>query len=202
MSVPTKISSATVLLVEGNDHRNFFEAFRDHLGISPLQIFNYGGVAQLIAFLSTFVKSEGFAGVRRLGIARDAERSAHSAFQSVRSALDKANLARPDAVGAVALGDPAVSVLVLPEDGAGMLETVLARSFAGTRADRCIDRFFACIQRDGPKLQRPEKARTTAFLATTPDPHVSVGVAAKKKVWKFEHDAFRTIREFLSRLGG
>lgn len=84
--MPTRISSATVLLVEGNDHRNFFEAFRDHLGISP--------------------------------------------------------------------------------------------------------------------LQRPEKAQTTAFLATTPDPHVSVGVAAKKKVWSFDHDAFRTIREFLSRLGG
>lgn len=199
--MPTRISSATVLLVEGNDHRNFFEAFRDHLGISPLQIFNYGGVAQLSAYLSTFAKSERFAGVRRLGIARDAERSAHSAFQSVRS-LDKANLARPDAVGAVASGDPAVSVLVLPEDGAGMLETVLARSFAGTKEDGCIDRFIACIQRDGSKLQRPDKARTTAFLATTPDPHVSVGVAAKKKVWSFDHDAFRTIREFLSQLGG
>lgn len=200
--MPTRITSETVLLVEGNDHRNFFEAFRDHLRISPLQVFNYGGVDELSDCLTSFVKSEGFAGVRRLGIARDAEQSAQSAFQSVRSALDKANLARPDAVGAVAPGDPAVSVLVLPEDGAGMLETVLARSFAGTKEDGCIDRFFACIQRDGSKLQRPDKARTTAFLATTRNPHVSVGVAAKKEVWSFDHDAFRTIREFLSRLGG
>lgn len=200
--MPIEISLETVLLVEGNDHCNFFEAFRNHLGISQMQIFNYGGVDELSDYLSTFAKSEGFAGVRRIGIARDAERSAQSAFQSVCSALEKVNLARPDAVGEVAPGDPAVSVLVLPDDGAGMLETVLARSFADTRADGCIDRFFACIHPDGRKMRRPDKARTTAFLATTQDPHVSVGVAAKKKVWEFEHEAFRTIREFLSRLGG
>lgn len=41
---------------------------------------------------------------------------------------------------------------------------------------------------------------TCAYLATTRDPHVSVGVAAKKGVWNFTHDAFNKIREFLSRL--
>lgn len=45
-----------------------------------------------------------------------------------------------------------------------------------------------------------EAFRDHAYLATTRDPHVSVGVAAKKEIWNFTHDAFNKIREFLSRL--
>ena len=52
----------------------------------------------------------------------------------------------------------------------------------------------------GRTILRSEKARACAYLATTRDPHVSVGVAAKKGVWNFTHDAFNKIREFLSRL--
>ena len=83
----------------------------------------------------------------------------------------------------------------------GMLERVLARSYAGTSEDGCIDRFFECIEAGGTTIRRPAKARTCAYLATTNDPHVSVGVAAKKGVWDFEHAAFSKVGEFLSRLG-
>ena len=79
---------------------------------------------------------------------------------------------------------------------------VLARSFAGTTEDACIERFLECFDPGRVRILRPEKARTTAYLATTRNPHVSVGVAAKQGVWEFDHDAFRTIREFLSGLGG
>ena len=103
-------------------------------------------------------------------------------------------------MGEVTTGDPLVGVLVLPDDGPGMLETVLARCFAETREADCIDRFFQCVKADGRTILRSEKARTCAYLATTRDPHVSVGVAAKKGVWNFTHDAFNKIREFLSRL--
>lgn len=200
--MPITINTETLLLVEGNDYRNFFEAFKEHIGIPQMQIMNFGSVTQLSNFLSALVKSQQFARVRRLGIARDAEHSARSAFQSVCSSLGKANLVLPDTAGIVADGCPSVSVLVVPDDGAGMLETVLAGSFAGTPEDDCIDRFFECVYPNGRKMQRrPEKARTTAYLATTPHPHVSVGVAAKKRIWDFDHDAFRKIREFLSRLG-
>lgn len=193
------IESETLLLVEGNDHRNLFEAFRDHLTIPEMQIENYGGVNQLSGVLAAYVSSRKFGAVRRLGIVRDAESSAESAFQSVRSALGKANLALPERIGEVTMGDPLVGVLVLPDDGPGMLETVLARCFAETREDDCIDRFFQCVKADGRTILRSEKARTCAYLATTRDPHVSVGVAAKKGVSNFTHDAFK-IREFLSRL--
>ena len=201
---PKAIKRPIQLLVEGKDYCNFFAAFRDHLRISKksMQIQNYGGVTGLHTFLPVLVKAPKFdTTVRRLGIVRDAESSAQSALQSVRSALRKANLALPDGTGTGMPGNPMVSVLVLPDDGAGMLETVLARSFAGTREDDCIERFLQCVTADGRTIRRPEKARACAYLATTNDPHVSVGVAAKKGVWDFEHAAFSKVGEFLSRLG-
>ena len=55
--MPTTISAETLLLVEGNDHRNFFEAFSKHLGISQMNIEDFGGVSQLSEYLSALVKS-------------------------------------------------------------------------------------------------------------------------------------------------
>ena len=54
------IESETLLLFEGNDHRNFFEAFRDHLAIPEMQIENYGGVSQGVWDF----KHDGFSNVR------------------------------------------------------------------------------------------------------------------------------------------
>lgn len=84
----TEIKSAIQLLVEGNDQRNFFEAFIDHLSLENIQIQNFGGVSELRDFLEGLVSSTGFRQiVQSLGIVRDAETFAGSAFQSVQSSL-------------------------------------------------------------------------------------------------------------------
>ena len=76
-----------ILLVEGNDPRNFFEAFVRHLSIDNIQIQNFGGITQLRDFLEGLVGATGFRVVESIGIVRDAETSAESAFQSVQSSL-------------------------------------------------------------------------------------------------------------------
>ncbi len=84
----TEIKSEIQLLVEGNDQRNFFEAFIDHLSLENIQIQNFGGVRELRDFLDGLVSATGFRQiVQSLGIVRDAETSAGSAFQSVQSSL-------------------------------------------------------------------------------------------------------------------
>lgn len=196
-----KICDPIQLLVEGNDGRNFFEALRDRLALSGMQIHNYGGVADLPKFLRGFPGTSNFSQVRRIGIVRDAEKSADSAFQGVQSALRKAKLPAPSKGSLFAEGHPQTGVLILPQDGSGMLETVLSQSFAGTPVDSCIDEFFRCVKSEvGDETRHPEKARAHAYLATMPEPHVSVGVAAKKKYWNLDHEAFRPIRDFLQAL--
>ena len=203
-------TSAIQLLVEGKDQDHFFDELVKHLKIEDLQIQDFGGVDELKGFLRVLVKQPGFGTVRMLGIVRDAETSAQGAFQSVQSSLRNARLpvpvrpgesARP---GEPAGAAPAVNVLILPGDGdQGMLETLLCRTFADTPVDRCIDDFFKCFEmsEEGAPIRNPDKARAHAFLATREMPHVSVGVAARKRYWgNFDHDAFREIHRFLSSL--
>lgn len=196
------IKSSVQLLVEGNDQRNFFEALVEHLQLPEVQIRNFGGVKQLRRYLAALVNVAHFSTVRRVGIVRDAETSASSAFQSVQSALRNADLPVPDQPATMVLGEPMVSVLVLP-DGAdsGMLETLLCKTFADTPEDRCVNELFACVRPLLPgELKSPEKARCRVWLATKPDPHLSVGIAAKRGYWDLSHPALAGVRAFLKAL--
>ena len=200
MPQPTPVKSATQLLVEGNDQRNFFEAFTSHLSISNVQIQNFGGVNQLSDFLEGLVSATGFREtVQSLGIVRDAEMSARGAFQSVQSGLSKAALPVPNSPAELTGTSPAVTVLILPGDNRqGMLETLLCESFADTSVDHCIDDFFKCVESlPDMSIDRPDKARAHAYLTTKPNPHFSVGVAAKNDYWDLDHSVFRTVRDFL-----
>ena len=197
--LPTTIYGEIQLLVEGNDQLNFFEALTKHLSILSVQVSNFGGVTDLREFLSSFAKIRNFEKIRSIGIVRDAEKkSAGSAFQSVQSALCNAALPVPARAGQTSGGSPRVSVYILPDNKhPGMLETLLCRTFADAADDRCIDDYFACVR---APVGRPEKARAHAWLATKPDPHVSVGVAAKKGYWDLDHAVFADLRNFLAAL--
>ena len=194
-----EIKSAIQLLVEGNDSRNFFEAFVEHLSLADIQIQNFGGVNELGGVLRALVNAPDFSTVQSLGIVRDAEMSAGGAFQSVQSALTNAALPVPDSPAERTNTSPAVTVLILPGDNRqGMLETLLCESFAGTSVEDCIDDFFKCVESlPDVSIERSDKARAHAYLTTKPNPHFSVGVAAKNDYWDLNHNVFSTVRDFL-----
>lgn len=50
------------------------------------------------------------------------------------------------------------------------------------------------------RVQRRDKARAHAWLATQPLPHVSVGVAALRGYWNLDHQALDAARQFLTAL--
>ncbi|MDE2735243.1 MAG: hypothetical protein OXI72_12675 [Gemmatimonadota bacterium] len=194
-----EIKSAIQLLVEGNDPRNFFEAFVEHLSLANIQIQNFGGVSELSGFLRAFVNAPGFQIVQSIGIVRDAETSAERAFQSVQSSLERAELPMPDSPAERTDTSPAVTVLILPGDNRqGMLETLLCESFADDPVEDCINDFFKCVESlPNVSIERSDKARAHAYLTTKPNPHFSVGVAAKNDYWDLNHSVFSTVRDFL-----
>ena len=198
-----KIERPKQLLVEGNDQCNFFAALARHLKCQDLQIHNFGGVNELPAFLRGFTGATGYASVTSLGIVRDAEEQGEAAaWSSVRAALSNAKMPVPARVGQQSAETPAVSVLILPGGSQpGMLETVLNRTFADDPVNNCIDAFLECVEQvSGQPANRPAKARAHAYLTTQPEPHVSVGVAALKGYWNFDHEAFAPLRSFLTAL--
>ena len=209
---PERVEHEIVLLVEGKDAYNFFDTLGEHLELTDVGVRDFGGVGQLRRYLAGLVSAPGFRSVRRLGIVRDAEtsddpaRTAERVFQSMQSALENAGLpvpARPAEFTDPHADRPEVAVLILPGgDREGMLETLLCRTFAGTPVDRCIDDFLRCVEESNEPSRRPDKARAHAYLATKPQPHVSVGVAAQKGYWNLDHAALDGVRGFLTSLQG
>ena len=201
MAQARQIESKIQLLVEGKDQLNFFEKLIEQLLFENIQIQDFGGVNELRGFLLGFVNMPNFHEfVRSIGIVRDAETSAEGAFQSVQSSLKLAKLSVPHNPQESTATRPRVTVLILPGDNRqGMLETLLCESFVNTPENCCIDDFFKCIEalRD-ISIKRPEKARAHAYLTTKSEPHVSVGVAAKKNYWDLNHNVFNNIHDFLN----
>ncbi len=197
------------LLVEGKDQQNFFQAFVRYLSLRHIQVQDFKGVSQFRDFLLGIVSNTDFDSMTSLGIVRDAERSAQSAFQSIQDSIkyinndiDDVNLAVPTKAGERQDGNPGVSVLILPDESSpGMLETLLCRTFRDSEVDRCIDDFFECAQAaSNAPITNLDKARAFAYLTTTPNPRHSVGVAAQQGVWDFDHEAFEEVRDFLMAL--
>ena len=199
---PEKPEKPVQILVEGNDQRNFFEAFAEHLSLSGVQVQNFGGVDELRGFLGAFVNAPGYRGtVRSMGIVRDAEASGVSAFESVRASLGNLGLPTPTSPGERAGANPAVTVMILQgEDGKGMLETLLCKTFEDSPVAGCIDDFFACTEVLPCPVPHSYKARAQAYLTTKPRPELSVGVAAKRGYWDLDHDALGGVRGFLASL--
>ena len=187
------------LIVEGRDQLRFSQALLRHLGITGVQIHDFGGVKQLRSFLGGFVASDGFSRVERLGVIRDAEDSAENAFRSVQDALASVKLSVPEQPQERAGSGPSVSVLILPgADRPGMLETLLCESLADEPVNQCIDEFFQCVGE--ASIKNMHKARAFAFLTTRPEPRHSVGVAALQGQWDLDHSAFNGVRQFLEEL--
>ena len=202
MVMPTRIETDIQLLVEGNDEKNFFQYFCQHLSLKNVEVHGFGGVDNFKRYLPAFVNIPGFDNVARLGIVRDAEQSATSALQSIQSVTRNAGLSPPDRVQKFTGGTPAVGVLVLPGgEQNGMLETLLCQTFADGPENACIDEFFNCLENQANlSLKRPDKSRAYAFLSTKESPQSSVGVAAQKDYWNLDHDALAHVRNFLTEL--
>ncbi len=200
MPQPRVITEARQLLVEGRDAEVFFSALIRSMGMTGLQVQDFGSIYELQAFLKAFRIAPGFAAtVTSLGIVRDAESDPRAAFNSVRSALRNAGLPTPARPGAAAEGSPRVNVLILPDaNSPGMLETLCLQAVVADPVLPCVDSFFACMEEKTGSLPiNMEKARAHAFLASRPKPDLLIGQAANAGYWPWGDPAFDHVKRFL-----
>ena len=198
------LNSDVYLFVEGKDEKNFFEIYIEHLSLeNVIRVEDFEGKDKLTEFLRLFKLRPDFENTTSIGIVRDADDNPKGAFASVQSSLDNNRLPRPGRIGEQAAGPPSVAVAILPGgEKPGMLETLLWESVGDPAIRRCVEDFLQCSEQAGQPIARRDKALAHAFLATRPDPHVSVGVAARKHYWDFDHPAFDGLREFLRTVAG
>jgi hypothetical protein len=204
MPMLRNITESKQLLVEGKDVEIIFSLFIEQMGISDLQIQDYGGVDEFPGFLEQFVFSHKFrsGNVVSLGIVRDAETSAEAAFQSICGALDRVKLTKPDLPLVPKGVNPKINILILPDASTpGMLETLLLRAVANDPVMVCIDQYFDCINQQTEYLPSPiDKAKALAFLASRQNIKPLLGHAARAGYWNFNSSVYNDVRSFLKSL--
>ena len=209
--LPSRITNAHALLVEGKDEDNFFKALVKHLSISDVLTIPVGGIRQFPTKYPAALLLPGFReSVKSYAIIRDADRDAEATFQSVKGLIGKYRQPCPQTRGAYAPGPPKVGVYIMPGNAAtGMLENLCMDTVEGHPIIGCVNTFMTGINNlvqwidpatvDKPP-NNPHKARAKCFLAGNERDLPSIGVAAQAGVWNFDHESMRSLREFISQL--
>ena len=70
---PKGIEQEIQLLVEGNDERNFFEAFIEHLRLRGVRVQVLDGKDRLLESLVTLAEATAFRTVKSVGVVRDVD---------------------------------------------------------------------------------------------------------------------------------
>ena len=89
--MPDKIEKTKLLLVEGKDEKNFFDALLEHINIKDIQLIEVKGKNNFKNEFPILLKSPKFDDVLSYGIIQDADKNANNAFQSVVTLLSKHN---------------------------------------------------------------------------------------------------------------
>lgn len=203
------IEKESLVIVEGKDEVNFFEKLLGKLEISA-QVMDIGGknVFPTDEGFEAIKIIEGYKNIKSLAVIRDADsgkNAAHSAFQSVKTVLERNNVVSPPAPGQFVEQDGLkVGIFIMPDcESEGMLEDLCLKSVDDEPVLKCADKFLDCVNTSVKEDEKPRnlsKAKAQTFLAGKKEIVSSVGLGAKKDYWNFDHECMNKIKEFLENL--
>jgi hypothetical protein len=198
------IWSKKVLVVEGKDECGLVYKMLKDMGIVDVQIINVEGNERFRTELPVLAKCTGFNDINVLGIIRDAERGAKSAFLSIINILKRLEdmqLTLPTRTNEFAKGNPRVGVFIIPGRAeTGMIEDLCLRTVADHEAMKCVNSFVDCISKLDEPPKNISKAKAQAFLAAMPDLAQTVRDGANKGYWDMNSKEFADIKSFLTHL--
>ena len=192
------IAQPNLLLVEGEEEERFWNALLRVRGRGDIQVQSVGGKYSLTTNLPAVPNVRGFAEVRRIGVAQDADDDPSAAFDRICSALTLAGITVPRRSWEVAPGNPESIALVLPDgEHPGDLESLVWESVASERTVPCVEAVEDCLVGVGAPLPRQmSKARVHAYLATLEPPDRRLGDAAADSLLLLHSPMFDRILNF------
>ena len=201
----TRIRSDRLLLVEGRDEVNLFDALMKHcLDAGPtVQVIDAGGKDRFpknLRALSTAARAR--PSLRAIGVVRDADNDAAGAFRSVCDHVRNAGYEPPAVHGKFSDATPSIGVFIVPNgEEPGAIETLCRRSKEGDAAAACVDDFLNCLDEHAAMRSiNVDKSFAHAYLATTENPVARVGEGAMQGAWDFDSPAFAELADFLRKL--
>jgi hypothetical protein len=208
---PTPIKSKNLLVVEGQDEGNFFDALLQYMRITNFDIRYVGGKNQFPKKFPALLKTPGFSApdgsalVTHLAIIRDKDED--EAFKSIANIVRKAGLNPPSKSSDFSTGNPKVGIFIMPGNKieGTMLEDLCLKTVENHKAMTCVNEYASCISALDPTPKNIPKAKmqvfkAQVFLAAQPEIVDSVGLGGQKKYWNFESPALDELKRFLSNL--
>ena len=201
----TQISSDWLLLVEGRDEVNLFNALMRHrFDAEPqIQVIDAGGVNKFPRNLNAIrTAAQTRPTLRAIGVVRDADNDAADAFASVCGQLRNAGYEPPVGHGEFSNAVPSIGVFIVPDGNeSGAIETLCRRSKEGDEVAICVEEYLSCLdEHEAMKSTNVDKSFAHAYLAAMEDPVARVGEGAKQGAWDFGSPAFAELSEFLREL--
>jgi len=211
------IKKDILLLVEGKDEVEFFEAFLKTIKAhNIIQSIELGGKDNFKNEFPALLLSPNFSDVKRYGIVRDADNSATNTFQSVTNLLNRYNQPVPTIQGEIKfLNGIAAGIFIMPGNSEeGMLEDLCLSTVINHPVSSCVDEYISClhnnlnfekenISKEQRKYCFPKnkaKAKMHAFLAGMNKFVPSLGIAAKKGYFDLHSKQLNNIKIFLQKL--
>jgi hypothetical protein len=203
----SKITCSKILLVEGKDELSFFEELHKYLNLKAgidVQAKEVGGKDKFRVELPAFLNDPNIYQVTGYAIIRDADQSAKSALESIQKLLKNNNQPYPNNSGEFAGSDNfKVGIFIMPGNARrGMLEDLCLQSVKDHPLMPHVEEYMTHVkdkmQDNYPKNE--SKAKLQTFLAGMYETVSNVGLAARKGYWKFDHEAFSFLCNFLKML--
>lgn len=204
-----KIWSTSLLLVEGKDEVNFFDALLKHLGISDVQVIDVGGKDKFKETINSASKIPGFSSIQKIGFVRDAEEKiAQAAFSNICNSVNKIGISTPKSIGKCESGtyngnSIRIGIFIMPNNkDCGMLENLCLKSIKGEECYNKMQSYIEYLEDMHTENQsfNINKAMVQTYLASTVPIVNSLGLGAQKGVWNFNNSAFDEIKEFITDL--
>ena len=201
---PKKIDKENVLMVEGQDEKNFFEALLKTFEKNEVvQVIDVGGKDKFNSVFPVLWNNKTVE-IKNIGFVRDAEdKKAVDAFQSICNIIAKHDVLIPDEpCRIVKQGGKRVGIFIMPNNNdCGMLEDLCLISVQDTYIYQCVECFVkSYTDKIDDKRYNLAKAKTLAYLSTQVPIVNSLGLASQQKVWNFENPCFSGINSFLKEL--
>ena len=201
----TRIRSDRLLLVEGRDEVNLFDALMKHCldAESKVQVIDAGGKDRFPRNLKAlYTAAQARPSLRSIGVVRDADDDAAGAFRSVCDHIRNVGYEPPAVHGEFSDAAPSIGVFIVPNGvEPGAIETLCRRSKESDEVAKCVDEYLNCLDgNEAMQSTNEDKSFAHAYLAAMGDPVARVGEGAKQGVWDFESAAFGELTEFVREL--
>jgi len=195
----TELVKPILIVVEGKDEINFFEAFLKHLKLEDYEIREVSGKDNFKYQLQTLIATTGFNIVKKLVLIRDADENSENTLISLQNTLKSLELPIPQNEGEYfSQNGLTCGIYVMPKfPEIGMLEDLCLQSITKTKEIECIDKFIECIDNKPSNLA---KTKTQIYLSIQNPIVNNLGIGAKKGYWDFKHLCFNKLKQFIEKL--